>query len=166
MLGERWTDEPLPDDEHLSPAHAEARKAAYQAGMKRMGGAKASPTYSQQDAWDLSELLASNGTEGLPPHSHIETTSVDTTTPLQKPYGKVYTTVATSVTIWPLEPMTPAGCLLLNLLDRSGRLNQVTYERMVKETPGVVEGRLIGPRDVMFARQEAARAKYPRLWHN
>jgi hypothetical protein len=60
--------------------------------------------------------------------------------------------------------MTPAGCLLLNLLDRSGRLNQVTYERMVKETPGVVEGRLIGPRDVMFDKQRAAQKRYPQLW--
>jgi hypothetical protein len=128
------------------------------------GAAQAAPAYTAEDAWDLAQTLADNGTGGLPLHSRIETTSVDTTTPLQRPYGKVYTTIATSVTIFPLDPMTPAEALLCGLLDTSGRLNHVAYEAAVKATPGVIEGRLIGPRDLMLARQEGARAKYPRLW--
>jgi hypothetical protein len=56
----------------------------------------AAPVYTAEDAWDLAQTLADNGTGGLPLHSRIETTSVDTTTPLQRPYGKVYTTIAPS----------------------------------------------------------------------
>lgn len=89
------------------------------------------PAFTAQDAWDLSEVLASNGTEGLPPHSHIETRAVETTTPLQRPYGRTFTTVCTSVTIWPLDPRTPAECLLQGLLDTSGRLQPSVYERTV-----------------------------------
>jgi hypothetical protein len=62
--------------------------------------------------------------------------------------------------------MTPAAALLCGLLNTSGRLQPTVYERMVKEIPGIIEGRLMGPRDLMLARQEAARAKYPRLWSN
>jgi hypothetical protein len=29
----------------------------------------------------------------------------------------------------------------------------------------VVKGQLIGPRDLMRARQNEARSKYPRFWH-
>ena len=70
--------------------------------------AKAPPTFTAEDAFYLAEELASRGTEGLPHGSHIETASIETTTPLQRPYGRTYTTVATSVTIFPLQPMTPS----------------------------------------------------------
>lgn len=70
------------------------------------------------------------------------------------------------MTIFPLQPMTPAAALLCGLLNTSGRLSPTDYERMVRETPGIIEGKLLGPRDLMLARQEAARAKYPRLWTN
>jgi hypothetical protein len=126
--------------------------------------ADSSPT--SEDAFYLAEELASRGTEGLPHGSHVETASVDTTTPLQRRYGRTYTTVATTVTIFPLQPMTPAAALLCGLLNTSGRLSPTVYERMVRETPGIIEGKLLGPRDLMLARQEAARAKYPRLWTN
>ena len=125
---------------------------------------KAPPTFTAEDAFYLAEELASRGTEGLPHGSHIETQAIETTTPLQRPYGRTYTTVATSVTIFPLQPMTPAEALLAGLLSTSGRLNHVAYEAAVKATPGVIEGRLMGSRDLMLARQEAARAKYPRFW--
>jgi hypothetical protein len=125
---------------------------------------KPSSTPTAEDAFYLAEELASRGTEGLPHGSHVETQAIETTTPLQRPYGRTYTTVATTVTIFPLSPMTPAEALLAGLLSTSGRLNHVAYEAAVKATPGVIEGKLIGPRDLMLARQEAARAKHPRLW--
>jgi hypothetical protein len=68
--------------------------------------------------------------------------ALDVTTPLERPSGRVYTTVATSVTIWPLGPMTPAGALLVGLLDGSGRLNLPLYDKLVREIPGVVAGLL------------------------
>jgi hypothetical protein len=122
------------------------------------------PTPTAEDAWDLAETLARAGAEGLPHGSHVETMALDTTSPLQRPYGRTFTTVCTAVTIYPLDPMTPAEALLAGLLSTSGRLNHVAYEAAVKATPGVIEGKLLGPRDLMLARQEAARAKYPRLW--
>jgi hypothetical protein len=89
---------------------------------------------------------------------------VDTTSPLQRPYGRTYTTVATSVTIFPLQPMTPADALLCGLLSVSGKLSPTVYERMIKETPGIIEGRLMGPREAMLARQEAGKKARPGLW--
>jgi hypothetical protein len=132
--------------------------------MAREVGSNAPSQPTAEDAFYLAEILASNGNEGLPKGSHVETQAVDTTTPLQRPYGRTYTTVCTTVTIFPLQPMTPAEALLAGLLSTSGRLNHVAYEAAVKATPGVIEGKLIGPRDLMLAHQEAARAKYPRLW--
>jgi hypothetical protein len=105
-------------------------------------GASAPAFTTEEDAWDLAQTLADNGTGGLPLHSHIETMAADTTTPLQVPFGRVYTTVCTTVTIFPLNPMTPAEALLCGLLDTSGRLNRVAYDRMVRVMPGVVAGLL------------------------
>jgi hypothetical protein len=126
--------------------------------------AKAPPTFTAEDAFYLAEELASRGTEGLPHGSHVETQAVDTTSPLQRPYGRTYTTVATSVTIFPLQPMTPADALLCGLLSVSGKLSPTVYERMIKETPGIIEGRLMGPREAMLARQEAGKKARPGLW--
>jgi hypothetical protein len=100
------------------------------------------PAPTEEDAFYLAEELASMGTDGLPHGSHIETTAIETTTPLQRPYGRTYTTIATSVSIFPLQPMTPAAALLCGLLTCSGRFQPSTYERMVKEIPGVVAGLL------------------------
>jgi hypothetical protein len=127
--------------------------------------AKAPPTFTAEDAFYLAEELASRGTEGLPHGSHIETQAIETTTPLQRPYGRTYTTVCTTVTIWPLNPMTPAAALLCGLLTCSGKLQPSVYERMVKETPGIIEGRLMGPREALLDKQRAAQKAYPRLWH-
>jgi hypothetical protein len=126
---------------------------------------KAPPTFTEEDAFYLAEELASRGTAGLPHGSHVETASIETTSPLQRPYGRTYTTVCTSLTIFPLQPMTPAEALLARLLSTSGRLNHVAYEAAVKSTPGVIEGRLLGPRDLMLARQEAGKKARPGLWH-
>jgi hypothetical protein len=137
--------------------------------MAKEVGASPLPTptlpLTAEDAFYLSEELASRGTEGLPHGSHIETTSVETTSPLSRPYGRTYTTVATTVTIWPLQPMTPAAALLCGLLTCSGKLSPTVYERMVKEVPGIIEGRLLGPREALLARQEAGKRARPGLWH-
>jgi hypothetical protein len=95
----------------------------------------------------------------------VETQAIETTTALQRPYGRTYTTICTSLTIWPLQPMTPAAALLCGLLNTSGRLQPTVYERMIKEIPGVVAGRLIGPREVLLDKQRAAQKAHPRLWH-
>jgi hypothetical protein len=84
--------------------------------------AKAPPTFTEEDAWNLSVTLAEDGNRYLPHGSHVETEAVDTTSPLQRPYGRTYTQAATSVTIFPLSPMTPAAALLCGLLSTSGRL--------------------------------------------
>jgi hypothetical protein len=133
--------------------------------MAKEVGASPLPTPTAEDAFYLAEELASRGTEGLPHGSHVETASVDTTSPLQRPYGPTYTTVATSVTVWPLQPMTPAAALLCGLLTCSGKLSPTVYERMIKETSGIIEGRLMGPREAMLDKQRAAQKAYPRFWH-
>ena len=144
----------------------QARLKQLEAGIDRLvevAAKAAAPT--AEDAFYLAEELASRGTEGLPHGSHIETASVETTTPLQRGHGRTYTTVCTTVTIWPLQPMTPAEALLCGLLNTSGRLSPTVYERMVRETPGIIEGRLMGPREAMLARQEAGKRARPGLWH-
>jgi hypothetical protein len=81
----------------------QARLAALEAGVDRLveqtrevAAKPSSPTFTSEDAWDLSLTLAARGTDGLPHGSHVETQAVDTTSPLQRPYGRVYTTAATS----------------------------------------------------------------------
>jgi hypothetical protein len=147
----------------------QARLKALEAGIDRAleltkEVAKA-PPFTAEDAFYLAEGLASRGTEGLPNGSHVETEAIETTTPLQRPYGRTYTQAATSVTIFPLSPMTPAAALLCGLLSVSGKLQPTVYERMVKEIPGIISGRLIGPREVLLDKQRAAQKAYPRLWH-
>ena len=97
--------------------------------------------------------------------SHVETQSVDTTTPLQRPYGATYTTVATSVTLPCLQPMTPEQLLITGLVSASGKFSPSTYERLLSEVPGMVKGRLMGPREAMLDKQRAAQKAYPGLWH-
>jgi hypothetical protein len=126
--------------------------------------AKAPPTFTTEDAFYLAETLASSGTDCLPHGSHVETEAVDTTSPLQLPYGRVYTTVATSISLPIIGTFTPRQLLESGLVTKGGKFQAHVYERMLSEVDGVVRGKLIGPRDLMLARQEAARAKYPRLW--
>jgi hypothetical protein len=153
--------------EHRERARLEQfeRKLDHALVMVKDAGSNAPSLPTEEDSWDLAVTLADNGTGGLPLHSHIETTSVDTTTPLQRPYGKVYTTIATSITVFPLDPMTPPQALLCGLLDKSGRFSPTVYERMVKETPGIISGRLMGPREAMLDNQRAGQKARPGLWH-
>jgi hypothetical protein len=80
----------------------QARLKALEAGIDRAlemakeAGSNAPSTPTAEDAFYLAEELASRGTEGLPHGSHVETRAVDTTTPLQKPYGRTYATVCTT----------------------------------------------------------------------
>jgi hypothetical protein len=91
---------------------------------------------------------------------------VDTTSPLQLPHGRVYTAVATSITIPILGTYTPRELLETGLVTKGGKFQAHVYERLLSEMDGVVKGKLIGPRDLMIAPQNEARAKYPRLWSN
>ena len=128
--------------------------------------ASAPPTFTDEDAFYLAEELASRGTEGLPHGSHVETRAEDVTSPLQLPHGRVYTTVATSISLPILGTFTPRQLLETGLVTKGGKFQAHVYERLLSEVDGVVKGQLIGPRDLMIARQNEARAKYPRLWSN
>jgi hypothetical protein len=66
--------------------------------MAMGAAAKPSSTPTEDDVFDLACTLASAGTEGLPRGSHVETISVDMTLPLQRPCGRTYTTICTSLT--------------------------------------------------------------------
>jgi hypothetical protein len=121
------------------------------------------PTFDDYDVQFLAESLAGDRS-WLPHGSHVETVCLDTSTPLQKPYGPVYTNTATSISIPIIGTFTPRQLLETGLVTKGGKFQAHVYERMLSEVDGVVKGKLIGPRDLMLARQEAARAKYPRLW--
>jgi hypothetical protein len=122
-------------------------------------------TFDDYDVQFLAESLADDRS-WLPHGSHVETTCVDTSPPLSRPYGATYTDTATSVSIPILGTFTPRQLLEQGLVTKGGRWNHVAYEAALKATPGVVSGRLMGPREAMLDRQEAGRAKYPRLWTN
>jgi hypothetical protein len=71
---------------------------------------------------------------------------------------------ATSISIPIIGTFTPRQLLETGLV-KGGTFQHHVYERLLSEVDGVVKGKLIGPRDLMIARQNEARAKYPRLWH-
>jgi hypothetical protein len=147
-----------------------ARLKALEAGIdralemaKEVGSDAPSSNFDDYDVQFLAESLAEDRS-WLPHGSHVETTCVDTSTPLQKPYGPVYTNTATSISLPIIGTFTPRQLLETGLVTKGGKFQAHVYERMLSEVDGVVKGKLIGPRDLMLARQEAARAKYPRLW--
>jgi hypothetical protein len=150
----------------------QARLKALEAGIDRAlemakeVGSNAPSTPTAEDAFYLAEELASRGTEGLPHGSHVQTEAVDTTTPLQRPYGATYTNLATSISIPIIGTFTPRELLETGLVTKGGKFQAHVYERLLSEVDGVVKGKLIGPRDLMIARQNEARAKHPRLWSN
>jgi hypothetical protein len=123
------------DDEHLSSAHKAAREQAFTEAMAMGAAAKPSSTSTADDVFDLACTLASVGTEDLPRGSHVETTSVDMILPLQRPYGRTYTTICTSLTGIPSTADDPLRGLLCGLLNMAGKLSPSVYERMVKEMP-------------------------------
>jgi hypothetical protein len=75
--------------------------------MAREAGSNApSPTFDDYDVQFLAESLAEDRS-WLPHGSHVETASLDTSTPLSRPYGPTYTTIATSISIPILGTYTP-----------------------------------------------------------
>src|ERR1700691_5069741 len=82
-----------------------ARLKALEAGIdralemaKEVGSDAPSSNFDDYDVQFLAESLAEDRS-WLPHGSHVETTCVDTSTPLQKPYGPVYTNTATSISL-------------------------------------------------------------------
>jgi hypothetical protein len=180
-LGQRWTDEPLPDTEPerlTYPSrtlqalgriagkvdHALAMAGAEPRAKEVGSDAPSLPTFDDHDVQDLAERLAEDRS-WLPHGSHVESRAEDNSSPLSRAYGPSYVDRATSVTIPIIGTFTPRELLEQGLVTKGGRWNHVAHEAALKATPGVISGRLIGPRDLMLARQEDARAKYPRLWH-
>ena len=126
--------------------------------------AKPSSLPTAEDIQDLAERLAED-CSWLPHGSHVETRAEDYSSPLSRAYGASYVDRATSISIPIIGTFIPRELLETGLV-KGGTFQAHVYERMLSEVDGVVKGKLIGPRDIMFARQEAARAKYSQLWHN
>jgi hypothetical protein len=122
------------------------------------------PAFDVQDVQDRAERLAEDRS-WLPHGSHVETRAEDNSSPLSRAYGASYVARATSISIPIIGTFTPRELLETGLV-KGGKFQAHVYERRLSEVDGVVKGKLIGPRDIMFARQEAARAKYRQLWHN
>src|SRR5258708_3660169 len=79
-------------------------------------------SYDADDVFMLAELLARVGNKYLPRGSAVETTSVDVTSPLQRPYGREFKQMATRISIWPLGPQTVESALVSGVIDVSGRI--------------------------------------------
>jgi hypothetical protein len=133
-------------------------------GMVKEAGSDAPslPAFDDYDVQLLAERLAEDRS-WLPHGAHVETRAEDCSSPLSRAYGPTYVDRATSISIPIIGTFTPRELLESGLV-KGGTFQHHVYERMLSEVDGVVKGKLIGPRDVMFAKQEAARAKYPQLW--
>jgi hypothetical protein len=179
VLGQRWTDEPSPDEASTRLTYPsrtlQTRMRAVEDSLDKLvsvmdreagSNAPSLPTLplTEEDIQDLAERLAEDRS-WLPHRSHVETRAEDNSSPLSRAYGPTYVDRATSISIPIIGTFTPRQLLEQGLV-KGGTFQAHVYERMLSEVDGVVKGKVIGPRDVMFARQEAARAKYPRLWHN
>jgi hypothetical protein len=132
--------------------------------VKEVVAKAAAPSFTDQDIQDLAERLAEDRS-WLPHASHVETRAEDCSTPLSRAYGPSYVDRATSISIPIIGTFTPRQLLESGLV-KGGTFQAHVYERMLSEVDGVVKGKLIGPRDLMLARQNEARAQYPSLWHN
>jgi hypothetical protein len=165
-LGQRWTDEPLPEA-HLVHARLKNLEAKIDSALemaKEVGSNAPSPSYTAEDIQDLAERLAEDRS-WLPHGSHVETRAEDNSTPLSRAYGPTYVDRATTVSIPIIGTFTPRELLETGLVTKGGRWNHVRFDEMITAIDGVVKGQLIGPRDLMRARQNEARSKYPRFWH-
>jgi hypothetical protein len=174
-LGQRWTDEPLPDTEPerlqypsrtLQALGRISGKVDHALAMAKEVGSDAPslPTFDDHDVQDLAERLAEDRS-WLPHGSHVETRAEDNSTPLSRAYGPTYVDRATTVSIPIIGTFTPRELLETGLVTKGGRWNHVRFDEMITAIDGVVKGQLIGPRDLMRARQNEARSKYPRFWH-
>ena len=134
--------------------------------MGRVEGATVptSSTFDDYDVQFLAESLAEDRS-WLPHGSHVETTCVDTSTPLSRPYGPTFTETATSISIPIIGTFTPRELLETGLVTKGGKFQHHMFERLLSEVDGVVKGRLIGPREAMLDKQRAAQKAHPGLWH-
>ena len=89
---------------------------------------------------------------------------MDTSTPLSRAYGSTYTDMATSISIPIIGTFTPRELLATGLVTKGGQWDHVRFDAMLRAVPGVIAGKLMGPRDLMFARQEAGKRTRPGLW--
>ena len=120
-------------------------------------------TFDDYDVQFLAESLAEDHS-WLPHGSHVEVQATDVTSPLQLPHGRVYTNLATSISIPIIGAFTPRALLETGLVTKGGKFQAHVFERLLSEVPGMVKGRLIGPRELMMARQEAGKRARPGLW--
>jgi hypothetical protein len=126
-----------------------ARTAAYDAALGILHGARlpdvARPLHATaNDIETLSALLAETEGRYLPRGSRVEVTDVETTTEVQRPYGRHWEKRATSVSIWPLGPMTIEEILRLGILDRRGNVSMVAFETAMAAMDGACE-RMVRP---------------------
>jgi hypothetical protein len=126
-----------------------ARVAIYDAAMLVVNKGRlpdaVMPLHStKDDCRTLAVVLGEHGAKYLPRGSHVETMAVETTTEAQRPYGRIYEQRATSVSVWPLGPMTIGEVLKTGLLNRNGELSMVVFEAMKAAMDGVCE-RVVRP---------------------
>jgi hypothetical protein len=133
--------------------------------MAREAGSNApSPTFDDYDVQFLAESLAEDRS-WLPHGSRVETMAVETTTPLQRPYGPTFVDRATSVSLPIIGTYTPRELLETGLVTKGGTFQHHVFDRLLSEVPGMVKGRLLGPREALLDKQLAAQKAYPRFWH-
>ena len=125
--------------------------------------AKPSSLPTAEDIQDLAERLAED-CSGPPHGSDVQTRAEDNSPPAAPMVPPTWTAPPPSPSR--SSAPSPRRELLETGLVKGGTFQAHVYERMLSEVDGVVKGKLIGSRDIMFARQEAARAKYSQLWHN
>jgi hypothetical protein len=114
-------------------------------------GSSTTPSYTDQDIEDLAERLAEDDGRYLPRGSTVSKTT--------RWFGgdEEYRTLATRVTLYPLQPMTIEEALACGVLDTSGRLVRHVYERLVAAEPDRVE-RVVRPHEA--AAVAAPRPRY------
>jgi hypothetical protein len=114
------------------------------------GGLRApQPAITDVDIEDLAELLARpDALSGFPRGSIASVVT--------KLFDGETRTLATSITVWPLQPMSVREALECGLI-KGASLQHHVYERMVRELPEGVE-RVIRPHEQ--AAQPAARARW------
>jgi hypothetical protein len=107
------------------------------------------PTVTEEDVEWAAEALAKPGALGLYPRGSIASV-------VTKLFDGETRTLATSITIWPLQPLSIREALECGLI-KGASLQHHVYERMVRELPERAE-RVIRPHEQ--AAQPAARARW------
>ena len=127
-LGQRWTDEPLPDHVHFSPAHKQGWAEGYRVGMEKMGGggsnapsapaAAAFPTDS--DIEEVGKLLV-EGRMWLPKYARVTvTTEIEERTDPIFGTSEIYHHTADELCCHALQPMSIQAAIECKLLTNVG----------------------------------------------